>query len=81
VALITSSPAGPGVPPAPPRRRSALLGSRRRQVVAGVVIAGALAFLLLEGLNNATIYFKTADQAVADRAALGSKPFRIEGTV
>lgn len=46
-----------------------------------MVIAGALAFLLLEGLNNATIYFKTADQAVADRAALGSKPFRIEGTV
>jgi cytochrome c-type biogenesis protein CcmE len=49
--------------------------------VAGVVIAGALAFLLIEGLNNATIYFKTADQAVADRASLGSRQFRIEGTV
>src|SRR5262249_62089412 len=43
--------------------------------------AGALAFLLVEGLNNATIYFKTADQAVAERAALGTKQFRIEGTV
>jgi cytochrome c-type biogenesis protein CcmE len=50
-------------------------------VIAGLVIAGALAFLLLEGLNNATVYFKTADQAVADRASLGTKPFRIEGTV
>jgi cytochrome c-type biogenesis protein CcmE len=50
-------------------------------VVAGLVIAGALAFLLLEGLNNATVYFKTADQAVADRAALGTHRFRIEGTV
>jgi cytochrome c-type biogenesis protein CcmE len=58
-----------------------LLGSRRRQAVAALIIAGALAFLLLEGLNNATIYFKTADQAVADRAALGNRPFRIEGTV
>jgi cytochrome c-type biogenesis protein CcmE len=38
-------------------------------------------FLLLEGLNNATVYFKTADQAVADKAALGSRQFRIEGTV
>jgi cytochrome c-type biogenesis protein CcmE len=66
---------GPG-----PRRR-AWLGSRRRQVVAALIVAGALAFLLLEGLNNATIYFKTADQAVADRAALGTRPFRIEGTV
>ncbi|MGH9093546.1 MAG: cytochrome c maturation protein CcmE, partial [Acidimicrobiales bacterium] len=29
----------------------------------------------------ATVYFKTADQAVADKAALGTRPFRIEGTV
>ncbi len=49
--------------------------------IAGLVIAGALAFLLLEGLNNATVYFKTADQAVADKAALGTRQFRIEGTV
>jgi cytochrome c-type biogenesis protein CcmE len=86
VALTTSSPPGESGSgePRPVRtgpRRRALLGSRRRQVVAGLVIAGALTFLLVEGLNNATIYFKTADQAVADRAALGTKPFRIEGTV
>jgi cytochrome c-type biogenesis protein CcmE len=58
-----------------------LLGTWRRQLVAGLVIAGALTFLLVEGLQNATIYFKTADQAVADRASLGSRQFRIEGTV
>lgn len=70
------------VPPAPRLiRRRTFLGSRRRQVVAGVVIAGAVAFLLFQGLGNATEYFKTADQAVADRAALGTKQFRIEGTV
>ena len=46
-----------------------------------MVIAAALAFLLLEGLNNATVYFKTADQAVADKASLGTRQFRIEGTV
>jgi cytochrome c-type biogenesis protein CcmE len=77
VALTTSTPPAP---PAP-RRRRALLGTWRRRVVAAVIIGGALVFLLLEGLNNATIYFKTADQAVADRAALGSRQFRIEGTV
>ena len=84
MALTTSpSPPGAGSPPPAPRarRRVPLLGTRRRQVIAGLVIAGALVFLLLEGLNNATVYFKTADQAVADRASLGSKPFRIEGTV
>jgi cytochrome c-type biogenesis protein CcmE len=82
-----AGPAGAGatgvsVPPAPRLvHRRAYLGSRRRQVVAGLVIAGAVAFLLFQGLNNATEYFKTADQAVADKAQLGTKQFRIEGTV
>lgn len=77
MALTTATPPAP---PAP-RRRRALLGTWRRQAVAALIIGGALAFLLLEGLSNATVYFKTADQAVADRASLGSRPFRIEGTV
>jgi cytochrome c-type biogenesis protein CcmE len=49
--------------------------------VAGAVIAAAIGFLLYQGLSNATVYFKTADQAVADKASLGSRQFRIEGTV
>jgi cytochrome c-type biogenesis protein CcmE len=63
------------------RRRSRALGSRRRQFVAAIVIGGAIAYILVQGLSNATEYFKTADQAVADRAALGTRQFRIEGTV
>jgi cytochrome c-type biogenesis protein CcmE len=57
------------------------LASRRRQVVAGAVILSALGFLAFQGLANATQYFKTADQAVADKASLGTSQFRIEGTV
>jgi cytochrome c-type biogenesis protein CcmE len=45
------------------------------------VILAAMGFLLYQGLNNATEYFKTADQAVAEKAQLGTKPFRLEGTV
>lgn len=76
-------PDRPAVPPAAPaiRRRRTFLGSRRRQIIAGLIIAGAVAFLLVQGLGNATEYFKTADQAVADRASLGTRQFRIEGTV
>lgn len=70
-----------GVPAAPRLRRRAYLTSWRRRAVAAIVVAGALGFLLFEGLDNATVYFKTADQAVADRASLGTKQFRIEGTV
>lgn len=78
----TPVPAPVGIPPAPPvRPRRPLLGNRRRQVVAGAVIVIALAFLLWRGLADATVYYKTASQAVADRAQLGTTPFRIEGTV
>ena len=73
--------APPQVPvPAAPRRRQSL-GSRRRLAVAIAVIVGAIGFLLYQGLGNATLYFRTADEAVAQRATLGSRQFRIEGTV
>ena len=65
--------------PAPARARSSL--GRRRRLVAGVVIVAALGFLLLRAVGDATVYFKTADEAVAERAELGDKRFRLEGLV
>jgi len=50
-------------------------------VVAGVVVAVALGFLVFRGLANATEYFLTTSQAVQQKAHLGTSPFRIEGTV
>jgi len=55
--------------------------SRRRLWAGGLVILAALGFLLFKGLGNATVYFKTADEAVRDRTSLGTHRFRIEGTV
>jgi cytochrome c-type biogenesis protein CcmE len=78
----------PPPPPRPPQafpltaprpRRS--LGTRRQRVVAGIVIVGALAFLMGRGLTNALNYYLTAKQAVAQRAKLGQEDFRIQGTV
>jgi cytochrome c-type biogenesis protein CcmE len=46
-----------------------------------VVLAGALAFLLVEGLGSSLNYFDTVDQAFAHRATLGTTTFRLEGTV
>lgn len=67
-----------GVAAARPRTQ---LGSRRRQLVALAVIVAALMVLVFQGLGNATVYFKTADEAAAQRAQLGSHRFRLEGTV
>jgi len=57
---------------------------QRNRLRLGLVIAavaGAIAFLLLQGLGSATTYFRNADEAVADRAALGDDRFRLQGTV
>ncbi|HSH60493.1 MAG TPA: cytochrome c maturation protein CcmE [Acidimicrobiales bacterium] len=62
---------------APPR----VARDRRRLWVAGAVIAAALGFLLLQGLGEATVYFKTADEAVAQKEDLGDRRFRLEGAV
>jgi cytochrome c-type biogenesis protein CcmE len=82
---LTDGPADPrAAVAAAPRivlRRRPLLGSRRRQIGAAAVIAAAVAFLIVEGLGNATEYYKTVPQAVADRAKLGTTQFRIMGTV
>jgi cytochrome c-type biogenesis protein CcmE len=52
----------------------------RAWVTVGVVVV-ALGFLVFQGLGNATVYFRTADEAVEQRDDLGTKRFRIEGTV
>jgi len=47
-------------------------------VVVAVVVAGGL---LWKALGDATVYFKTADEAAAERANLGERRFRLEGVV
>ena len=59
-------------------------GSRRRRwvplVVLGIVLV-ALGALVFKGLSDATLYFRNADEAVAQRESLGTKRFRLQGTV
>lgn len=55
--------------------------STRRLWIAGAAVLAALGFLLVQGLGNATLYFRTADEAVAQRDSLGTRRFRIEGDV
>jgi len=50
-------------------------------IIAGLVVLAALGFLVVKGLGNATLYFRTADEAVAQKHQLGDRRFRIEGNV
>lgn len=56
-------------------------GTNWRIWLAGGLVVVALGFLVFQGLGNATLYFRTADEAVAQRDKLGTKRFRIEGNV
>lgn len=46
-----------------------------------MVVLAALGFLVWKGLGDATVYFYRADEAVARRAELGDRRFRLEGIV
>jgi cytochrome c-type biogenesis protein CcmE len=80
---VTATDRPAGVPPAPPARplTPGSVGSRRRLWLVAAVVLAALGFLVFKGLGNATVYFKTADEAVAQRQGLGTRRFRLEGTV
>ncbi len=72
--------------PAPPAERGLGAGrsfdrSRLRLGIVVAVVCGALAFLVLQGLGNATTYFRNADEALAQRSDLGQRRFRLQGTV
>lgn len=60
-----------------------LLGRRRKAIVGGFValllIAGGAA--AVAGLRNATLFFRNADEAIAERDELGDRRFRLQGRV
>jgi cytochrome c-type biogenesis protein CcmE len=75
-----------GSAPSAPARRSRTLSpeqrrQRRRLGVVGVVIFAAIGFLIFKGLTSAVVFFKTANEAVAQRAKLGNSTFQLEGMV
>ena len=69
-----------GIPPHRAASRRARR-TRRRLLVVGLILVAAVGLLLYKGLTSAIVYFKTADQALQDRASLGNSTFQIEGVV
>lgn len=68
-----------------PRTAPAAVPARHRRnpfayAVLVAVLAG-LGVVVYQGLTSASLYFYNADEAVAQRADLGSKRFRLQGTV
>jgi cytochrome c-type biogenesis protein CcmE len=69
---------GPGNGDEPVRSRSS---KGRLALLVLVTVVAVLGFLVWKGLSNATVYFRNADEAVAERDELGDQRFRIQGSV
>lgn len=67
--------------PAPPA--SSTVGRNRRWITTGIAVVAFLAAgaLLVKGLTDATLFFRNADEAVAQRDSLGDKRFNLQGLV
>ena len=74
--VLVGATSQPETPPATRRRRM----PRLRYAIVAIVFAGALAFLVTK-MGVSLNYFDTVDQAVAQKATLGSQTFRLEGLV
>ena len=46
-----------------------------------VLILAAIGYVIFQGLNNAALYYRNADEAVAQKASLGTHRFRVQGNV
>jgi len=89
--VTTAPPAPPGVsdgdplagPPSPATRAvaPARASHRFRYAVVGLVLVGALGFLIAKGIGSALDFYLPADQAMAQKATLGAKTFNLEGMV
>lgn len=66
----------PRVPPAARRRRRNPFAP-----LALLLVVVALGFVVFNGLGDATLFFRNADEAVAERAELGNRRFRVQGLV
>lgn len=78
--LDLSPRTGPGDGASP--RRSASAGGRRWVgLVVLVVVLGLGAFAVSQALGDATLFFRNADEAVAQREELGDTRFRLQGLV
>lgn len=79
-----AGPRDPAAGPPPPGRAPVTATRPRhtaRYVAVGLVLVGALVFLLAKGLGSALDFYLPADQAVAQKAQLGDKTFNLEGVV
>lgn len=62
-------------------RQKSAAAQRHRLTIVGVLVVVALGVLVWKGLTSAVVFFKTANEAVAQRASLGQSDFQMEGMV
>jgi cytochrome c-type biogenesis protein CcmE len=75
---VSTTEASDLAPVAPPPSRAR---ARRRSVVVLALVAAGVLALISQGLLHSLNYFETVDEALANRASLGTSVIRLEGVV
>lgn len=70
---------GPGESTDGPVRRRRRMSLPALALLIGVIVVGG--FVVLQALGSATTFYRNVDEAVAQRDSLGTKRFRLQGTV
>lgn len=78
---VDSSSAGFDITPRATRAPRSPRGNKFIAIGALVVAAAVLGIVVFKGLNDASMFYYNVDEAVAHKAELGSKRFRMQGNV
>ena len=60
-------------------RRDQLKSRRIKVYFATLILVIAGGFAAIQGLRNATLFFRNVDEAIIERADLGERRFRLQG--
>ncbi|MGH8979992.1 MAG: cytochrome c maturation protein CcmE [Acidimicrobiales bacterium] len=80
-AIEDAPAAAPGQPPVPGGTRRRLGRHPYRLLFVFALLAGAICFLLVEGLGSSLDYYVTVRQAMVRKAELGTRTIRLQGDV
>ena len=79
--MTENDQAAEGTSAAPAPKSSKATRPKLRLAMVGIIVVGAVGFLLVKGLGSSLDYFKTVPQALESKQQIGTSTFRLEGTV
>ena len=76
--MTENDQAAEGTSAAPAPKSSKATRPKLRLAMVGIIVVGAVGFLLVKGLGSSLDYFKTVPQALESKQQIGTSTFRLD---